>query len=74
MVGRRVYYPSRLGKLSSALNMFTGGAALAVNAAGDCLPAMRWLYVATLVVLIASTAQYVYISSERAPKSDGGGG
>ena len=36
--------------------------------AGDCLPAMRWLYVATLVVLIASTAQYVYSASERPPK------
>jgi len=67
-VGRRVFYPSRLGKLSSALNMITGGAALAVNAAGDCLPAMWWLYGVTLVVLIASTAQYVYASSERPPK------
>ena len=67
-VGPRVFYPSRFGKASSALNMITGGAALAVNAAGDCLPAMRWLYVATLVVLIASTAQYVYSASERPPK------
>jgi cardiolipin synthase len=67
-VGPRVFYPSRFGKASSALNMVTGGAALAVNAAGDCLPALRWLYVATLVVLIASTAQYVYSASERPPK------
>ena len=69
-VGRRVFYPSRLGKASSALNMFTGGAALAVNAAGDCLPALRWLYVVTLLVLIASTVQYVYASSERRSKAD----
>ena len=67
-VGPRVFYPSRFGKASSALNIITGGAALAVNAAGDCLPAMRWLYVTTLVVLIASTAQYVYSASERPPK------
>jgi cardiolipin synthase len=67
-VGPRVFYPSRFGKASSALNMVTGGAGLAVNAAGDCLPAMRWLYVGTLLVLIASTAQYVYTASERPPK------
>ena len=57
------------GKLSSALTMITGGAALAVNAAGDCLPIMLWLYAVTLVALIASTAQYVYASSERRPRS-----
>ena len=68
-VGPRVFYPSNLGKASSALNMVTGAAALAVNAAGDCLPGMRWLYVATLVVLVASTAHYVYLMSERPPRS-----
>ncbi len=68
-VGPRVFYPSRLGKASSSLNMFTAGAALALNAAGDCLPAIRWLYVATLVLLIASAAQYVYMASEHPSKS-----
>jgi cardiolipin synthase len=67
-VGPRVFYPSRLGKASSALNMVTGGVVLAVNAAGECPPAIGWLYVVTLVVLIASTAQYVYVASERPPK------
>ncbi len=67
-VGPRVFLPSRLGKASSALNMVTGGAALAVNAAGECPPAIGWLYVVTLAVLIASTAQYVYRASERPPK------
>jgi len=67
-VGPRVFYPSRLGKASSALNMVTGGAVLAVNAAGECPPAIEWLYVVTLVVLIASTAQYIYMASERPPK------
>jgi phosphatidylglycerophosphate synthase len=70
-VGRRVFYPSRLGKASSALNMITGGAALAVNAAGDCLPAMRWLYALTLLVMIGATAQYIYASSEHSSKAEG---
>jgi cardiolipin synthase len=67
-VGPRVFLPSRLGKASSALNMATGGAALAVNAAGECPAAMGWLYVGTLVVLIAATVQYVYVASEHPPK------
>ena len=64
-VGPRVFYPSRLGKVSSALNMITGGVALAVNATGECPPATHWLYVTTLVVLILSTLQYIYSASER---------
>jgi len=68
-VGRRVFYPSRLGKASSALNMVTGGAALAVNAAGDCQPAMLWLYALTLLVMIASTVQYIYASSEHSSRA-----
>ena len=67
-MGPRVFYPSRLGKVSSALNMIAGGAALATNAAGDCWPAIRWLYGATLVLLIVSTAQYVYMASEHPQK------
>jgi cardiolipin synthase len=64
-VGPREFAASRLGKLSTALNLATGAAALAANATGDCPHALRWLYLATLVVLIASTAQYVYQASER---------
>ena len=66
--GLRVFPPSRLGKVSTFLNIGTGAAALAVNAAGDCPPAVRWLYVLTLLVLIASTAHYLYLASERKPR------
>jgi cardiolipin synthase (CMP-forming) len=64
-VGPREFAPSRLGKVSTALNFTTGAAVLAANATGDCPAALHWLYLATLVVLIASTAQYVYQASER---------
>jgi cardiolipin synthase len=67
-VGPREFSPSRLGKLSTALNITTGAAVLAANATGDCPAALRWLYLATLVVLIASTGQYVYQASERPPR------
>jgi cardiolipin synthase len=67
-VGPREFTASRLGKLSTALNIATGAGALAANATGDCPQALRWLYLATLVVLIASTVQYVYQASERPKK------
>ncbi|HSD65938.1 MAG TPA: CDP-alcohol phosphatidyltransferase family protein [Vicinamibacteria bacterium] len=67
-VGPREFSPSRLGKFSTALNITTGAALLAANATGDCPPAFRWLYLATLAVLIATTIQYVYQASERSPR------
>lgn len=75
-VGPREFAPSRLGKFSTALNIATGAAVLAANATGDCPGALRWLYLATLAVLIATTGQYVYQASERPrkralPGSDG---
>ena len=50
-VGPREFSPSRLGKVSTALIIATGAAALAANATGDCPAALRWLYGATLAVL-----------------------
>ena len=67
-VGPREFSASRLGKFSTALIVATGAAVLAANAMGECPRALRWLYLATLVVLIASTAHYVYQASERPPR------
>jgi cardiolipin synthase len=64
-VGPREFAPSRLGKVSTALTLVTAGAVLAANATGDCPAAFRWLFLATLAVVIASTAHYVYQESER---------
>jgi phosphatidylglycerophosphate synthase len=66
--GVRVFPPSRLGKVSTFLTIATGATALALNAIGECPAAVHWLYVSTLVVLVASTAQYVYLASERNPR------
>ena len=67
-VGPRDFTASRLGKFSTALILATGAAVLAANAMGECPHALRWLHLATLVVLIASTGQYVYQASERPKK------
>ena len=64
--------PTRLGKISTALNVATGAAVLAANAMGECPSALGWLYRATLVCLIATTLHYVWLASER-PRSPGAG-
>ncbi len=66
-VGPRVFAPSLLGKLSTGCNVATGIAALAANASGDCWSLLRWLYLATLLLVIASTVNYVYQASEKPP-------
>ncbi len=80
-LGPRVFTPSWLGKLSTALNLTSGGSALLANAAGECPRELVWLYAATLVLLVASTGHYVYQASEKprragrpAPQSAGGDG
>jgi cardiolipin synthase len=70
-VGPRAFSPSWLGKLSTALNIFTGGAALLANAAGECPGGLRWLYLVTMVALVGSTAHYFYQESEKRPRRAG---
>jgi len=65
-VGPVEFPPSRLGKLSTALNLATGACVLAANAMGECPRALFWLYLATVAVLLATTAHYVYLASSRA--------
>lgn len=73
-VGPVEFPPSRLGKLSTALNVATGAAVLAANAMGECPAAMTSLYLLTVGVLIATTAHYVYLASERPSRGKPGGG
>jgi cardiolipin synthase (CMP-forming) len=66
--------PSRLGKVSTALNVATGAAVLAANATGDCPDVLRWLYQATLACLIATTLHYIYLANARPTPRPGGNG
>ena len=43
-----------------------GACVLAANAMGECPRALFWLYLATVAVLLATTAHYVYLASSRA--------
>jgi len=70
-VGPVEFPPTKLGKLSTALNVATGAAVLAANAMGECPRALQWLYRATLACLIVTTLHYVYLASERPPRRGG---
>ena len=69
-VGPRAFAPSWLGKASTVLIIATGGAALTANAVGECPRQLLWLYLATLGLLVASTAHYVYQASEKPRRSE----
>jgi cardiolipin synthase (CMP-forming) len=64
-VGPRVFAPSALGKLSTAFTFTAGTAVLAANATAECPRVLFWLYVLTLLFVIASTVHYVYQASEK---------
>jgi cardiolipin synthase len=67
-LGRRVFYPSLLGKLSTASQLLTAGVVLLVNARGVDFPPAAQLFRLTLLLTIASALHYVYLASFRAPQ------
>ncbi len=64
-IGRRVFLPSALGKLATALQILTAGVVLLLNALGETLPALRYLFQLTLGVTVVSALHYVYLASAR---------
>jgi cardiolipin synthase len=61
--GRRVFYPSMLGKLTTAAQLVSVGFVLLLNAGGWELPLLRYLFAATLVLTVASALHYVFLAS-----------
>jgi cardiolipin synthase len=68
-LGRRVFYPSVLGKLSTFCQLLSAGFALLASTRGACLPGMDWLFDLTLVLTVASALHYVYLASVRTKAS-----
>jgi cardiolipin synthase len=66
-VGKRVFFPSLIGKASTAVQLVTAAVVLLLNATGGTLPHLRWLYVLTLALTAASSAHYLYLAGVRAP-------
>ena len=64
-VERRVFYPSVLGKLSTGSQLATVALVLLVNATGWEFTYLRYVFVLTLVLTVASALHYVYVASVR---------
>ncbi len=61
--GRRMFYPSRLGKLTTASQLVTVGVVLLLNAGGWVLAPVRYLFLATVALTVTSALHYVYLAS-----------
>jgi cardiolipin synthase len=66
-LGRRVFYPSLLGKLCTGSQLLTVGVVLLLNALEAPFAPVRYLFVITLVLTVASAFHYVYVASVRGP-------
>lgn len=66
---RRVFYPSLLGKLSTAAQIVTAGVALLANAMGVCPTTLRYVFGLTAALTVGSALHYVYATSGRRASS-----
>jgi cardiolipin synthase len=64
-LGRRVFYPTLLGKLSTLSQSLTAGVALLLNAMGECFSWAGLMYRLTLLLTVASALQYVYLATTK---------
>jgi cardiolipin synthase (CMP-forming) len=62
-VGRRVFYPSLLGKLSTGSQLLTVGAVLLVNAFDVAFPYLWPVFWSTLALTVSSAVHYVFLAS-----------
>ena len=61
--GRRMFYPSVLGKLTTVSQLVTVGIVLLLDAFRWTLAPVRWIFVITLVLTVTSALHYVYLAS-----------
>jgi cardiolipin synthase (CMP-forming) len=61
--GRRMFYPSRLGKLTTASQLVMVGVVLLLNAGGWVLAPVRYLFLVTVALTVTSALHYVYLAS-----------
>jgi cardiolipin synthase len=64
-LGRRVFYPSVLGKLCTGSQLLTVGVVLLLNALDAPFPPVTILFGLTLLLTVASAFHYVYVASVR---------
>ena len=62
-LGRRVFYPSTLGKLTTISQILTTGVVLLLNALGAEYAPVVYLFWLTVLLTVASAFHYVYLAS-----------
>jgi cardiolipin synthase len=76
-LGRRMFYPSLLGKACTGAQLLTVALVLLENALPVRLPGLRYIFILALVLTVSSALHYVYLASARkggAPAPGGSGG
>jgi cardiolipin synthase len=68
-LGHRVFYPSLLGKVSTAAQIVTAGVVLLLNCLTESPASVAYLFDATAAVTVASAVHYVYSASARGPEA-----
>jgi cardiolipin synthase len=66
-VGRRMFPPSLLGKCATASQVLTAGTVILLNALTETLGALRYLFLLTAALTVASALHYVYLASVSRP-------
>lgn len=61
-LGARVFYPSRLGKLTTFTQVLTVGVVVLLNALAVRLRGIEWLFYLTGALTVASGFHYVYLA------------
>jgi cardiolipin synthase len=64
-VGRRVFAPSLLGKVTTAAQILTAGLVLLANALGDCPPYLSWVFCTLVVLIVVSAVHYTFFATVR---------
>ncbi len=62
-VGRRIFFPSFLGKATTLAQILTAGIVLLFNALAVQHAVTRWIFDATVVLTVASAVHYVHLAS-----------
>lgn len=65
VVERRIFFPSALGKISTALQVATAGLVILLNWLGSGMVVLPYVYLLTVLFTIASGAHYLYRASVR---------
>jgi cardiolipin synthase len=69
-VGRRVFFPSLLGKLCTVSQLVTVGLVLLLNAQGKTHWVATHVFRVTMALTVVSALQYVYLASTHRRESD----